>query len=140
VDYGAHLPLIDFEGVFQERWGRFDEAIRVLRSLLGGDAEDLTGTFYATRRVDAQMVEQARQVGCELRGRIRRRKSATPSVAAQVGNDHAMSGREMPDHRLEHFASDHQPMHEQEGWPRSALGESRGTLRAPAQRSSQRAP
>jgi hypothetical protein len=74
-------------------------------------------------RVDAQMVEQARQVGCELRRRIRRRKSATPSVAAQVGNDHAMSGREMPDHRLEHLAGDHQPMHEQEGWTRSALGE-----------------
>ena len=30
MDYGAHLPLIDFEGVFQERWGRFDAAIRQL--------------------------------------------------------------------------------------------------------------
>jgi alkanesulfonate monooxygenase SsuD/methylene tetrahydromethanopterin reductase-like flavin-dependent oxidoreductase (luciferase family) len=40
--------------VFQERWGRFDEAIRVLRSLLGGNAEDLTGTFYATHGLDLQ--------------------------------------------------------------------------------------
>ena len=49
MDYGAHLPLIDFEGVFQERWGRFDEAIRVLRSLLGGD-ESLTRRACALRR------------------------------------------------------------------------------------------
>jgi hypothetical protein len=34
-----------------------------------------------------------------------------------------MSGRELPDHRLEHLAGDHQPVHEQEGRPRSALGE-----------------
>ena len=74
-------------------------------------------------RVDAQMVEQARQVRGELRRRIRRRKSPAPPVAAQVGNDHAMPGCEMLDHRLEHLAGDHQPMHEQEGRPRSALGE-----------------
>jgi alkanesulfonate monooxygenase SsuD/methylene tetrahydromethanopterin reductase-like flavin-dependent oxidoreductase (luciferase family) len=35
--------------VFQERWGRFDEAIRVLRSLLGGD-ESLTRRACALRR------------------------------------------------------------------------------------------
>ena len=51
-------------------------------------------------RVDAQMVEQARQVRCELRSRIRRRKSPAPPVAAQVGNNHAMSGCEMLDYRL----------------------------------------
>jgi alkanesulfonate monooxygenase SsuD/methylene tetrahydromethanopterin reductase-like flavin-dependent oxidoreductase (luciferase family) len=39
---------------FQERWGRFDEAIRVLRLLLGRDVEDLTGTFYATNGLALQ--------------------------------------------------------------------------------------
>jgi hypothetical protein len=43
-------------------------------------------------------------------------------VVAQVGNDHAMSGRELPDYWLEHLVGDHQPVHEQEGRPRSALG------------------
>lgn len=33
---------------FEERWKRFDEAIRALRSLLSEDAEDFTGTFYST--------------------------------------------------------------------------------------------
>jgi hypothetical protein len=44
-------------------------------------------------------------------------------VAAQVGDDHTVPGGEMFDHRLEHLAGDHQPVHEQEGRPRSALGE-----------------
>jgi alkanesulfonate monooxygenase SsuD/methylene tetrahydromethanopterin reductase-like flavin-dependent oxidoreductase (luciferase family) len=33
---------------FEERWKRFDEAIRALRSLLGRDLEDFVGTFYST--------------------------------------------------------------------------------------------
>ena len=74
-------------------------------------------------RVDAQMVEQARQVRCKLRSRIRRRKSPTPPVTAQVRNDHAMSGCKMPDYRLEHLAGDHQPVHEQERRSRAVLRE-----------------
>jgi hypothetical protein len=53
----------------------------------------------------------------------------TPPVTAQVGNDHAMSGCEMLDYRLKHLAGDHQPMHEQEGRPRSALGEVEKAMR-----------
>ena len=33
---------------FEERWRRFDEAIRALRSLLSADAESFTGDFYST--------------------------------------------------------------------------------------------
>jgi alkanesulfonate monooxygenase SsuD/methylene tetrahydromethanopterin reductase-like flavin-dependent oxidoreductase (luciferase family) len=33
---------------FEERWRRFDEAIRALRSLLGEEAETFAGTFYST--------------------------------------------------------------------------------------------
>jgi alkanesulfonate monooxygenase SsuD/methylene tetrahydromethanopterin reductase-like flavin-dependent oxidoreductase (luciferase family) len=33
---------------FEERWRRFDEAIRALRSLLAGKAESFAGTFYST--------------------------------------------------------------------------------------------
>jgi alkanesulfonate monooxygenase SsuD/methylene tetrahydromethanopterin reductase-like flavin-dependent oxidoreductase (luciferase family) len=33
---------------FEERWQRFDEAIRSLRSLLAEDAESFTGSFYST--------------------------------------------------------------------------------------------
>jgi alkanesulfonate monooxygenase SsuD/methylene tetrahydromethanopterin reductase-like flavin-dependent oxidoreductase (luciferase family) len=36
---------------FQERWRRFDEAVRALRALLQGDAAGLEGEFYATRGV-----------------------------------------------------------------------------------------
>src|SRR5215216_1052826 len=36
---------------FQERWQRFDEALRVLRALLHGDAAGFEGEFYATRGV-----------------------------------------------------------------------------------------
>jgi alkanesulfonate monooxygenase SsuD/methylene tetrahydromethanopterin reductase-like flavin-dependent oxidoreductase (luciferase family) len=36
---------------FEERWQRFDEAIRALRSLLGERAEDFTGSHYSTRGV-----------------------------------------------------------------------------------------
>jgi alkanesulfonate monooxygenase SsuD/methylene tetrahydromethanopterin reductase-like flavin-dependent oxidoreductase (luciferase family) len=34
---------------FQERWRRFDEAVRVLRCLLHGDAAGVEGEFYSTR-------------------------------------------------------------------------------------------
>jgi alkanesulfonate monooxygenase SsuD/methylene tetrahydromethanopterin reductase-like flavin-dependent oxidoreductase (luciferase family) len=34
---------------FEERWKRFDEAIRALRSVLTQDAEPFEGTFYSTR-------------------------------------------------------------------------------------------
>jgi hypothetical protein len=44
------------------------------------------------------MVEQSRQIRCERRDRIWRRKSSTPPVTAQVGNDNAMSGCESPDY------------------------------------------
>jgi hypothetical protein len=44
-------------------------------------------------------------------------------MAAQVGNDHELSGGKMLEHRLEHLAADHQPMHQKQGWSRSALGE-----------------
>jgi alkanesulfonate monooxygenase SsuD/methylene tetrahydromethanopterin reductase-like flavin-dependent oxidoreductase (luciferase family) len=36
---------------FQERWRRFDEALRMLRVLLQGDAAGFEGEFYATRGV-----------------------------------------------------------------------------------------
>jgi alkanesulfonate monooxygenase SsuD/methylene tetrahydromethanopterin reductase-like flavin-dependent oxidoreductase (luciferase family) len=36
---------------FQERWPRFDEALRALRGLLGGDADGFEGEFYSTRGV-----------------------------------------------------------------------------------------
>jgi predicted ATP-dependent serine protease len=72
--------------------------------------------------VEAQMVEQARQVRSELSSRIRRWKSPTLPMTTHVGNDHAMSGCELLEHRLEHFAGHHQPMHKQERRSRSALG------------------
>jgi alkanesulfonate monooxygenase SsuD/methylene tetrahydromethanopterin reductase-like flavin-dependent oxidoreductase (luciferase family) len=36
---------------FEERWQRFDEAIRALRSLLGDRADDFAGSHYSTRGV-----------------------------------------------------------------------------------------
>lgn len=39
---------------FSERWGRFDEAIRALRVLLGRDADDVTGAFYSTESIAVQ--------------------------------------------------------------------------------------
>jgi len=77
-----------------------------------------------SRGADAQVVEEMRQVRCKLRSAIGRGKSATPPVAAQIRNDHAMELREMLDEcRLEHLAAHHHPMHEQEGPPRSVFGE-----------------
>jgi alkanesulfonate monooxygenase SsuD/methylene tetrahydromethanopterin reductase-like flavin-dependent oxidoreductase (luciferase family) len=39
---------------FDERWRRFDEAVRVLRALLHGDAGGFDGEFYSTRGVDLE--------------------------------------------------------------------------------------
>ena len=75
------------------------------------------------RRVDAQMVEKARQVRGELRRRIGRRQSSAPPVATQVGYNHTMVRSKVLKHRLEHLAADHQAMHEQEGRPGPALSE-----------------
>ena len=36
---------------FEERWKRFDESIRALRSLLREDAQDFTGSFYSTEGI-----------------------------------------------------------------------------------------
>ena len=36
---------------FEQRWRRFDEAVRALRALLHGDPDGLDGEFYATRGV-----------------------------------------------------------------------------------------
>jgi alkanesulfonate monooxygenase SsuD/methylene tetrahydromethanopterin reductase-like flavin-dependent oxidoreductase (luciferase family) len=36
---------------FEERWGRFDESIRALRSLLSEPAETFAGTFYSTEGI-----------------------------------------------------------------------------------------
>jgi alkanesulfonate monooxygenase SsuD/methylene tetrahydromethanopterin reductase-like flavin-dependent oxidoreductase (luciferase family) len=48
---GAGSSAADFAvaGIpFDERWRRFDEAVRVLRVLLGKDTEPFTGTFYSS--------------------------------------------------------------------------------------------
>jgi hypothetical protein len=68
-----------------------------------------------------EMIEQARQVSRKLLSGVRRRKSPAPTMAAQVGNDHAVVGGEALKHVLKHLAGDHQPVHQQEGWadPRS---------------------
>jgi len=39
---------------FQERWQRFDEALRVLRALLHGDGAGFEGRFYSTRGVQLE--------------------------------------------------------------------------------------
>jgi alkanesulfonate monooxygenase SsuD/methylene tetrahydromethanopterin reductase-like flavin-dependent oxidoreductase (luciferase family) len=36
---------------FEERWKRFDEAVRALRALLGRDAPAFEGAFYATKEI-----------------------------------------------------------------------------------------
>jgi alkanesulfonate monooxygenase SsuD/methylene tetrahydromethanopterin reductase-like flavin-dependent oxidoreductase (luciferase family) len=36
---------------FEERWQRFDDSIRALRSLLSRDAEDFAGSFYSTEGI-----------------------------------------------------------------------------------------
>jgi alkanesulfonate monooxygenase SsuD/methylene tetrahydromethanopterin reductase-like flavin-dependent oxidoreductase (luciferase family) len=44
---------------FEERWPRFDEALRALRSLLGGSPAGFAGTFYSTEGV----VVEPRSIG-----------------------------------------------------------------------------
>jgi hypothetical protein len=44
-------------------------------------------------------------------------------VAAQIRNDQAMPGGETLEYWVEHLAGDHQPVHQQQGLTRSALGE-----------------
>ena len=39
---------------FEERWQRFDEAIRALRSLLGEQADSFVGTFYSTEGISLE--------------------------------------------------------------------------------------
>jgi len=39
---------------FEERWRRFDEAIRALRALLTNDAEGFTGSFYSTEEISLE--------------------------------------------------------------------------------------
>jgi hypothetical protein len=39
-----------------------------------------------------------------------------PAMAAQAGNDDVVFGGETLDHRIEHLAGDHQPVHKQQGW------------------------
>jgi hypothetical protein len=43
-------------------------------------------------------------------------------MASKIRNDHAMTPRELDDYRLEHLASNHQPMNEQERRSASVLG------------------
>jgi alkanesulfonate monooxygenase SsuD/methylene tetrahydromethanopterin reductase-like flavin-dependent oxidoreductase (luciferase family) len=51
VGVGPGSSAGDYDAVglgFQERWGRFDEAVQVLRALLQGDAAGFEGEFYST--------------------------------------------------------------------------------------------
>ncbi len=50
---------------FEERWKRFDEAIHVLRSLLGGDPEPPAGRFYTTQGLAPQPLP-SRQEGLPI--------------------------------------------------------------------------
>jgi len=113
---GGHV-----EGVRAREHGALATHRMVERQLLR-DGTALRVTEHRGR-VDGQMVEQTCEVGCEMLRRIRRRELAAPPVTAQVGNDHAMSGRELVDHRGEHFAGDHEPVYEQQRRAGSSLGE-----------------
>ena len=42
---------------FEDRWGRFDEAVRVLRVLLGKDTEPFAGKFYSSDQMAAPSAE-----------------------------------------------------------------------------------
>ena len=57
VGVGPGSSARDYEIVnldYQERWKRFDEAIRVLRALWSTDGNYFTGRFYSTAGVDLQ--------------------------------------------------------------------------------------
>jgi len=59
--------------------------------------------------VNVQMIKQIREVRCELRDCVRRRKPPAPSVAAWVGNNHAMFSHEVLNDWRERLSSDHKP-------------------------------
>jgi probable F420-dependent oxidoreductase len=51
---GAGSSPLDYTAVripFEQRWGRFDEALQVLRLLLGGSSDSFDGAFYSTAGV-----------------------------------------------------------------------------------------
>jgi alkanesulfonate monooxygenase SsuD/methylene tetrahydromethanopterin reductase-like flavin-dependent oxidoreductase (luciferase family) len=57
VGVGPGSSTRDYEIVamnYEERWKRFDEAIRVLRSLLSVDGSSFTGRFYSTAGIDLE--------------------------------------------------------------------------------------
>jgi len=57
VGLGPGSSARDYEIValsYDERWKRFDEAIKVLRSLWSGDKAGFTGSFYSTAGIDLE--------------------------------------------------------------------------------------
>ena len=52
---GSHRGDYEAAGVdFEERWPRFEEAVRVLRQLLGADPDPWSGRFYRTVNIDLE--------------------------------------------------------------------------------------
>lgn len=59
---GPGSSAADFAAVgipFEERWRRFDEALHVLRVLLGKDSSPFHGTFYSTDTIDDQITDSS---------------------------------------------------------------------------------
>src|SRR2546423_1630654 len=55
VGPGSHRGDYEAAGVdFEERWPRFDEAVRALRHLLGADPDPWSGRFYSTVNIDLE--------------------------------------------------------------------------------------
>ncbi len=55
VGPGSHRGDYEAAGVdFEERWPRFDEAVRALRHLLGADPDPWSGRFYQTANIDLE--------------------------------------------------------------------------------------
>ena len=58
---GSHRGDYEAAGVdFEERWPRFEEAVRVLRQLLGADPDPWSGRFYRTVNIDLEPKPKAR--------------------------------------------------------------------------------
>jgi len=58
---GSHRGDYEAAGVdFEERWPRFEEAVRVLRHLLGADPDPWSGRFYRTVNIDLEPKPKAR--------------------------------------------------------------------------------
>ena len=58
---GSHRGDYEAVGVdFEERWPRFEEAVRVLRHLLGADPDPWSGRFYRTVNIDLEPKPKAR--------------------------------------------------------------------------------